>query len=55
MTDAFTAAAGYWGRGWRPIPIPAGAKAPIMPSWQKFQPTQDDISRYFYGAKPRLP
>jgi hypothetical protein len=50
MTDTLTAAAGYWGRGWRPIPIPAGAKAPIMPSWQKFQPTQDDISRYFYGA-----
>src|SRR5689334_9296030 len=47
MSDALSAAVAYLGKGWCPIPIPARAKAPTMPGWQKFRPTQDAIPRHF--------
>jgi putative DNA primase/helicase len=49
MTSALTAAVDYQNRGWCPIPIPARAKAPTMPGWQKLRPVQEDLGRLFRG------
>lgn len=37
----------YLERGWIPIPLPNGAKAPVMSQWQKFLPTAETLSYHF--------
>src|SRR3954453_15388182 len=46
--NARTIACGYFARGWAPLPIPRGAKAPTLPDWQKNKiKTAADVSRHF--------
>src|SRR3954447_9265535 len=46
--NARTTACGYFARGWAPLPIPRGAKAPTLPDWQKNKiKTVADVSRHF--------
>jgi bifunctional DNA primase/polymerase-like protein len=46
--NARTIACGYIARGWAPLPIPHGAKAPTLPDWQKNKiKTAADVSRHF--------
>jgi len=35
-------------RGWRPIPVPEGEKAPRHPQWQNLRVTADDACDYFH-------
>lgn len=46
-SDALAYARNYCRRGWRVIPVPAGAKAPRVPGWQKLDLTPDDLPRHF--------
>lgn len=41
--DARQAAAGYISRGWQPVPLPAGSKAPTRPGWQRGGFTASDF------------
>src|SRR3954447_1510534 len=46
--NARTIACGYLVRGWAPLPVPRGAKAPTLPDWQKNKiKTAADVSRHF--------
>src|SRR3954451_25078043 len=46
--NARTIARGYLVRGWAPLPVPRGAKAPTLPGWQKNKiKTAADVSRHF--------
>src|SRR3954447_5233996 len=46
--NARTIACGYLARGWAPLPVPRGAKAPTLPDWQKNKiKTAADVSRHF--------
>lgn len=40
---------GYIGRGWMPVPIPFKGKGPIIPGWQKFTVTSENIGEHFNG------
>ncbi len=42
-------AAGYCARGWRPIPIPRGAKAPTLKGWEKLRLGTEELNAYFNG------
>ena len=37
----------YIRRGWCPIPIPYGSKAPRWPEWQKLRPDTVDLAKLF--------
>jgi len=41
-------------RGWSPIPIPAGQKAPRIRGWQKLRLSEDDLPRYFNGQATNI-
>lgn len=44
---AAEAALAYLARGFAPIPIPRGSKAPVLPGWQNRQFTAADLPGYF--------
>jgi hypothetical protein len=45
-----TAALDYHRRGWRTIPIPMGAKAPVIPQWQLLKLEASQLAEYFDGG-----
>lgn len=44
------AARWYLGRGYAPIPIPAGSKVPVLKGWQALRLAEDELPRHFNGA-----
>jgi hypothetical protein len=40
----------YLKRGWAPLPIPRGAKAPTLKDWGKLTITTENLSEYFNGG-----
>jgi Bifunctional DNA primase/polymerase, N-terminal/Protein of unknown function (DUF3987) len=40
-------ALGYIERGWRPIPVPAGTKSPVIKGWPELHIRADDATSYF--------
>ena len=40
-------AGSYIARGWAPIPIPAGTKAPKIDGWERLRISESDLARYF--------
>jgi len=49
-SDVADAARGYLARGQRPIPIPAGTKAPSLKGWPDLRLVEADLPRYFPAA-----
>jgi hypothetical protein len=47
--NALAAAADYLARGWQPIPIAAGQKAPTLPRWQSLRLSADNLAAHFAG------
>jgi hypothetical protein len=45
------AAAEYRRRGWRPVPIPAGLKKPVLEGWPDLIITPAELPRYFASAQ----
>lgn len=48
--NALTAAQQYLAKGYSPIPIPCGSKAPTMPKWQELRFCQADLHTHFGDA-----
>ncbi len=44
----------YLARGWQPLPLPARAKAPTMPGWQRLRLTEPELSEHFDGARRNI-
>lgn len=36
-------------RGWRPVPIPSAQKAPVLPDWPSYAPSDEQLRRDFGG------
>lgn len=47
--SALDAAREYCDRGWAPIPVPHGAKAPVLKQWQDLRIHADELPRHFNG------
>jgi len=54
MTPTCAAAQRYLERGFRPIPIPHGAKAPTLEGWPSLRLTAADLGRYFDGTPANI-
>ena len=39
-------------RGFAPVPVPVGSKAPIIKNWPDLRITADKVGDYFNGSKP---
>src|SRR5688572_84736 len=52
--SALELARDYLGRGWAPIPIPAGEKGPRIKGWQHLRITAAEAARYFNGAAQNI-
>src|SRR6516162_2083018 len=50
MMSALPLALGYCQRGWSPIPVPLGRKAPSTPGWQELRITAAEASHHFNDA-----
>ena len=48
--DALTVARNLLARGYKPLPIPIGAKSPILSNWQNLSITAENVTHYFNGA-----
>ena len=48
--DALTIARNLLARGYKPLPIPIGAKSPILSNWQNLSITAENVTHYFNGA-----
>ena len=46
------AALAYRRRGWSPVPIPKGSKAPVLKRWETLRPGLADVRRLFAGGEP---
>ena len=49
-----TAARNYLDRGWQPVPIPYGEKAPKEPDWQHLAITPDNVEDYFDARRMNI-
>lgn len=49
MTTRLEAARDYISRGWRPLPIPSGTKAPNIPGWTNYLPEPWTLDKDFGG------
>lgn len=49
MANRLEAARAYVARGWRPIPIPSGTKAPSIKNWPSYKAEPWDLDRDFTG------
>ncbi|MCB9838224.1 MAG: bifunctional DNA primase/polymerase [Phycisphaeraceae bacterium] len=45
-----SAARSYLARGYRPVPVPAGSKAPVLPGWQRLTLDADSLPAHFNGT-----
>ena len=54
MSETLSIAVDYQRRGWQPLPIPTGAKAPVINGWQNFKTTDAELSKYFNGARQNI-
>ena len=43
------AASRYFYRGWMPVPVPAGAKGPVIKSWQRLRFAEAELAEHFAG------
>src|SRR5262245_19209052 len=50
MASTSEQAAAWIARGFAPIPVPYGAKAPVVPGWQKLRLTAATLDERFNGA-----
>ena len=48
--DTLTIARDLLARGYKPLPIPLGAKNPILSNWQNLSITAENVTHYFNGA-----
>jgi hypothetical protein len=48
--DTLTIARDVLARGYKPLPIPIGAKNPILSNWQNLSITAENVTHYFNGA-----
>ena len=49
VLSSLDTAASYISRGWAPIPIPYGEKAPKLAKWQELRLTDESVENYFNG------
>ena len=49
-----TSALEYCGRGWSPIPVPLGRKAPTLRGWQKRRISAANVGQYFNGMPKNI-
>ena len=52
--DARAVAVDFLSRGWIPIPIPRGSKAPTIRDWPKLRPTETDCAQLFGSADTNI-
>jgi Bifunctional DNA primase/polymerase, N-terminal len=50
LPDTLTIARDVLARGYKPLPIPIGAKNPILRNWQNLFITAENVTHYFNGA-----
>src|SRR5262250_3390442 len=44
------AAVSYIRRGWQPVPVPPGSKAPGFKNWENFTCEAEEIGKYFVNG-----
>ncbi|MEO0716541.1 MAG: hypothetical protein AAFY58_06075, partial [Planctomycetota bacterium] len=57
-SNLLDAARWYRGRGYAPIPLPAGEKKPVIRGWNAMRLSEDDLPLHFNGtpsSRPMLP
>lgn len=54
MATLLDFALNYIARGWRPIPIPHGQKAPILPGWNQLEITAETAAQHFNCAQQNI-